>query len=542
MSLRTLVLCLALLVYSVPAVAGADDVGQWIVVTAPDFLEALAPLIDHRRAQGFDVVVTKTTDVLSGVQIERGEAVPLRRHLQQLCRQVQQKSFILLVGAAITPAPGAAERTVVPPLRGTIGRMRGQPSDNGYGCLSEDLMPTVAVGRFPARTVEEVERMVRKTLDLERASSHGSWQSRLVLIVGNPGGSNWMEKRFAEWFVQMAGQSRLSQLHPSWSVRAIVHSASSPFNVPGDRLRDTAVRYLEEGEMFSFYLGHSSAHGLGSDNVTVLSRDDWATLNIPQGQGVFFACGCFACQLGGLGGQGYGLAAMRNPNGPAAVMGAHGESYAAMGQLALDGMLQHLSTSPMPARLATFWLAAKAGLAQGPINPLIFQMYDQADGSRGRIPLDVQRQEHLQMWMLLGDPALRLPLQPLNIQLEVEARTACPGQSIHVKGTLPDRLPPMSVRITVQRPLGSMPADLETAADVPADNRDHVTLENHQRANDVTIVARDVAPRGRDFECDVELPLELPWPTVVIRAQSFAKTQAAQGIVIVPVHSESPQP
>ncbi len=538
MSLRTLFLCFVLLACGLPAVADADDVGQWVVATAPDFLDALAPLIVHRRAEGFHVVVVKTTDVLSGEQIKRGQAVPLREHLQRLCSQAHGKSFILLVGAATASDPITAEKTIVPPLRGTIGRMKGRPSDNGYGCMSEDLMPTVAVGRFPARNVEEAERMVRKTLDMEKESPSESWQNRLVMIVGNPGGSNWMEKRFAELFIQIAGQSRLSELHPSWSVRAIVHSSSSPFNVPGDRLRGTAVRYLEEGEMFSFYLGHSGASGLWSDGSNFMSREDWTKLNIPRGKGVFFTCGCFACQVRGIGGEGYGLAAMRNPCGPAAVMGAYGESYAAMGQLAVDGMLQCLSMSPAPARLATFWLAAKAGLAKGQINPVIFRMYDQVDGSRGKVPLEVQREEHLQMWTLLGDPALRLPIQPLDIELEAEGDTASPGKSIHVKGTLPDRLSGTNVCITLERPIGSMPADHEAATDAPADIRNRVTMENHQRANNVTILTKEVAPRDRNFECEVELPQEVPWSTVIIRARSITETQAAQGILVVPARKE----
>ena len=186
---------------------------------APDFLDAMTPLIDHRREEGFHVVVIKTTDVLSGEQIKRGEAVPLRDHLSKICNQASEKSFILLVGAYKCTGSIAPEKTIVPPLHGTIGRMRGQPSDNGYGCLGEDAMPAVAVGRFPSRSIKETELMVRKTLDMEKESIVDLWQNRLVVILGHPGGGSPTEKRLAEWCIQSVGQSRLSQLHPSWSVR-----------------------------------------------------------------------------------------------------------------------------------------------------------------------------------------------------------------------------------------------------------------------------------------------------------------------------------
>ena len=42
------------------------------------------------------------------------------------------------------------DQRVLPPLRGTTRRMKGQPSDNGYGCLGDDLLPTVAVGALPS--------------------------------------------------------------------------------------------------------------------------------------------------------------------------------------------------------------------------------------------------------------------------------------------------------------------------------------------------------------------------------------------------------
>ena len=54
--------------------------------------------------------------------------------------------------------------------------------------------------------------------------------------------------------------------------------------------------------------------------IPFMTREEWSALNIPRGQGVFFTCGWFACQLGGPDGEGYGLSAMRNPRGPVAVI------------------------------------------------------------------------------------------------------------------------------------------------------------------------------------------------------------------------------
>src|SRR5262249_1350432 len=162
-------------------------------------------------------------------------------------------------------------------------------------------------GRFAARTEEEVRLLVQKTLAFERDHSPGPWRNRLTLMVGNPGGDTAIEKRFAEWFIQSIAGTRFDRAHPQWVGRGVIHAPGSPFCVPGDRLRDLSLRYLEEGQLFTLYLGHSEAPGFWSDGARFLDREDWAKVKIPHGPGVFFSCGCFGCQLEGKDGEGYGL-------------------------------------------------------------------------------------------------------------------------------------------------------------------------------------------------------------------------------------------
>src|SRR6185437_9721187 len=95
-------------------------------------------------------------------------------------------SYVLLVGALAPERLEERENKVLPALAGTVGRMKGQPSDNGYGCLDEERLPAVPVGRFPARTVEEAQGMVAKTLEYESATRPGPWRRRLTILAGIP--------------------------------------------------------------------------------------------------------------------------------------------------------------------------------------------------------------------------------------------------------------------------------------------------------------------------------------------------------------------
>jgi hypothetical protein len=320
--------------------------------------------------------------------------------------------------------------------------------------------------------------------------------------------------------------TRFDRVHPRWSGRSLFHVADSPFRVPDDQLRGTSLGLLEEGQAFAFYLGHSGPAGLWSSGAPFLSRADFATMTIEHGTGVFFTCGCFGCQLAGRQGEGYGLAAMRNPNGPAAVIGAHGESYSVAGQLALDGMLECLGQAAPPQRLADYWLAVTAGLAHGAMDRLTFWLCDQADGSGGKTTLAEQRREHLEMWLLLGDPALRLPIEPLAIDLAV-APEAVPGATVTVTGSVPATFAAATVRLTLERPLGA----------APAARGGEDELARHRRANEPVLASADVtcAPTGR-FTGRFALPPELPWRRLVVRAAILAGGgRSAHGVAVLAV-------
>jgi hypothetical protein len=353
-----------------------------------------------------------------------------------------------------------------------------------------------------------------------------------VLFVGHPGGFTPSQKSLAAWFIQSTGTIRLKQAYPTWSIRSIFDCPDSPFCLPRDKIEETSIRYLQEGELFSFYLGHSSPQGLWSDGLRYLTREEWAKLKIPRGQGVYFTCSCHACQLEGKNGEGYGIYAMRNPNGPTAVIGAHDKSYSAMGQLALAGIMPFFSKPPESARLADYWLLVQEGLERGKIEDWIFRVCDMADGSNGLIPLDVQRKEHMEMWMLLGDPALKLTTVLADIRLKT-ADAAIPGKTITVNGTLPERLKNTKVCVTLERSLESSPADLPKLPEQPSKARDELMVKNHLRANDFVLTRQVIEPNGIEFSCTLDLPKKLPWPRIVVKAYAENESDAACGAIFV---------
>jgi hypothetical protein len=515
--MKRLFLLAVVLLSIVPAsLVGAEKPARWIVVTAPAFRSAIEPLCRRRSSEGLDVVVVQAADM--------GAADNLRRHVADLCRRHDGKCYMLLVGE-VGEDRG---KTVVPCLRGTVSRMQGQPTDNGYGCLGDGLLPTVAVGRLPARTESEARAMIAKLNAFEGSPPSGLWKKQLTMLVGHPGGGSPAERVFAEQFIETTCLARGDRLHPSWQPRAIFHLPRSRFGVPDAALHDQALAYLRMGQLFTIFAGHSNATGFWSSDAPFLDRGDWQTMDLGAKAGILVSCGCYGCQLRGPDGEGYGQAAIRNPHGPVAVIGAHGESYAAMGQLALDGLIKCLAKEELPERLGDVWLSVKGGLDSGKMDGLTFRLLDQADGSQGKIPLDVQRREHLEMWMLLGDPAMRLPGLPQTIRL-VTKGSAAAGGALTIAGHLPASMPRAQVRVTLERSFTSAADGLEP---LPADPKEkaRVMMANHERAHRVVLAQDDLQASDGAFQATLAIPAWAAGKRLIVRAYASAGRIESLGV------------
>jgi hypothetical protein len=513
----------AVLLWFAAGPAGAAPQAQWIVVTAPAFRKAVEPLCQERQNQGLHVVVVQTTDVLSRDDIRAGKADKLREHINKLCRDHEGPSYVLLVGALSCGQGEGTESKVLPALVGSIGRMKGQPSDNGYGCLDGGRLPAAAVGRFPARSEEEVRNMVAKTLEFERDTRPGLWRRRLIILAGVPAYNPLVDR-----FVENLALARLARLAPQWTGRAIYSNPQSRFCLPDEQLHQCALQYVQEGEAFTLYLGHSNAEGLYGGRARYLDRDDWSQLRIRRGKGVFITFGCLGCQLQGVDGEGYGLAAMRNPNGPAAVIGSHGICFAAMVQLAADGLFESTFAQAPPQRLGDSWLAIKNGVARGQIDEITFSLLDAVDGDK-TIPQATQRQEHLEMFLLLGDPALRLPRMPEDIEISTEP-VVSPGEKMTVSGKLPARLADARVWLTLERMVNSVPEDLETLPRRPQTARERVMRANHERANRFAVASAETVAKAVRFQATLDVPAKLPYPRLILRV--YAATEDEEGLAV----------
>jgi hypothetical protein len=346
----------------------------------------------------------------------------------------------------------------------------------------------------------------------------------LTVLAGVPAFNPLVDR-----LVETLALARLDLIDPTWTGRAIYHNAGSRFCVPDDDLHAQALQYVCDGQALTFYLGHSSPEGLWAGGTRFLDRNDWGQLRIARGAGVFATFGCYGCQLRGRDGEGYGVAAIRNPHGPAAVLGSQGICFAAMVRLASEGFARRVLAARPPERLGTAWLALLDGLENGSIDPVSYALLDHVDGDP-HIPQSTQRREHIEMFVLLGDPALRWPELPADVTLRDPGPVRA-GTALAIEGTLPPRLAGARVVITLERTPGSVPPDLETLPAESASLRNRVIRANHERANQFVLAEADAAATETHFATNLNVPEKLPGRELILRAYAATRRCDGQGVL-----------
>ena len=494
---------------------------KWIVIASKELDGTLKPLREHRIKKGFNVFNIHVESFAKSAS-ETELALAVDRRIEEIHATSKLPTYVLIVGdMTVFDANHDENWNRVPAMVGTIARMKGQPTDHRYGCVRDERVPSIAVGRFSAGTRAEVEMMVAKTIQFESEANREKLKNRVRLLVGHPGGGTSLEKSMAENFIFDQIATGLDTIHPIWQIQAAVHSVRSPFFLKSDQFRDQMRSWVEQGQVFSVYFGHAGPEGLWSEGDCLFARDDWNSIKPGCQAGVMFSSGCYSCQTTGLGGEGYGLTSMRTSSGPVAFIGATGESYAAAGKWAADAFIEALNVDQPPTHLGDYLIAAKRGLAESKMAAETFAILDAVDGSRGKIDMKTQREEHLEMWMLLGDPALSIPCVGNEVDFTAKTKPIVEknAHQITIDAVLPDNFlaslknadpDAVQVSLTIERRLQDVPK-LKRISRRKMDQQGELILENHATANKIQLFQksfRTIPLNSRVVET-IQLPIEL---------------------------------
>lgn len=171
------------------ALRSTDQQADYLIIAPRQFDEALMPLVKYRSDSGLRVKVVDIQDTYDAFSDGVQDPHALRDFLTYTREQWSKPAprFVLLVGKASYDYHdylNAPNKNLLPTMLVPTLHLGEAASDNWYIAAGEnDSHPTMAIGRIPAKTVDEVKTAVAKTLAYEAQPQDADWRKRALFVT-----------------------------------------------------------------------------------------------------------------------------------------------------------------------------------------------------------------------------------------------------------------------------------------------------------------------------------------------------------------------
>jgi peptidase C25-like protein len=163
-----------------------DRRGDYVIITHPDFVHALDPLVKHRQVSGLRVAVVTTNEVYD--EFGSGMETPLAiRDFLTWARDNWAPRYVLLVGKAsydYRNYMNAPNKNLLPTFLVETPHLGEAASDNWFIADEKTAQPALAIGRIPAKTPDQVAHVVDKIIAYE-TEPLAEWRQRAILVADN---------------------------------------------------------------------------------------------------------------------------------------------------------------------------------------------------------------------------------------------------------------------------------------------------------------------------------------------------------------------
>lgn len=319
-----------------PVVPVADPLAggpaSYLVISHPAFIEALAPLVAARQAEGFSVRVLDVETLYRAYGDGRFDPEPIRRAIAEAYTRLGTR-YVLLVGGDTfdyLDHGGIGATSFLPTFyRQTDARfIRYGAADSVHADVDRDGVADLALGRFPARTAAEAAALVQKTLDYASASH----ARRHLLVADRPD-----PLVFADQLRQI-----LPQL-PGWTPTE-VDLGQYPIGDAGTAAaRGAMVAAVNQGQALVTYLGHSSPSRWTFSGLLNAAQVSGGLFANPTRPTVIWTLGCYGSTITQPVNNSLAHAFLLRPQGgAAAVLGASGLTTVSSDVAWMNTMLLYL--------------------------------------------------------------------------------------------------------------------------------------------------------------------------------------------------------
>jgi len=372
-----------------PGSPAAERLRNWpggadlVLITTPQFRDALAPLIKAREAQGLRVAMMDVDEVYDAFSYGRADPAAIRALVQQAVSEWTPPAprYLLLAGDASYDPRGylkagekGAEGDLVPTELVDTDVTGWTASDIWYALPPGTALdpyghpgvrPALAVGRLPAQTAEQMAAMVAKILAYEKGDASAPWRHQAFFAADND------EPGFAE---QAGALTKALSGYDSQVVTVDKDGAA----------RASLLKAFGDGAGLISYFGHGSLNLWAQEKI--FSVEDVAKLSNKDKLPLVLTLTCLSGFFQHPTTVSLGETLLRAPNGgAAAVIAPSSASTLDQQKVLADGLAEMLS-SPDIKTIGDALLGAQSHLV------------DAAAGTN----------EILLTYNLLGDPAMRI--------------------------------------------------------------------------------------------------------------------------------------
>ncbi|RMF27671.1 MAG: hypothetical protein D6759_17300, partial [Chloroflexi bacterium] len=173
-----------------PLLLSGDLTGaDLLVVTHPDFADALTPLLTLRRSQGLSVTVVSVLGLYDTYGDGRPDPQAIRAFIAEAyATWTPRPVYVLLVGdGSFDPRRYRTDSpsTLIPPYLADADPWAGEvAADNRYVTVDgDDHLPDLLLGRLPVKTTTEAQTVVEKIVQYESHPFPGGWNANVLLVA-----------------------------------------------------------------------------------------------------------------------------------------------------------------------------------------------------------------------------------------------------------------------------------------------------------------------------------------------------------------------
>ncbi|OPZ08437.1 MAG: Gingipain R2 precursor [candidate division BRC1 bacterium ADurb.BinA292] len=361
---------------------------QLLIVSHPDFLEALEPFVEWKRSRGLKTELVNAADLFNeslGGVVGPKAIRDYIRHVYESQAEPALK-YVLLVGDSTTIAK---YQTHLPAY--SFLQSGEHTNDNYFANFSDPKGdPQIAVGRFSVRTVEQLNHAIRKTLDYESHKYDGLWRSRFFMIAASDSWAHRDAQRLIDEFAR-----------PHYLVNSIRTNKANTLPGEHEKLTQQLAQALNEGSLITAFFGHGGGTVWEVGAATraeyfrahLFDQENVATLKNLHKPSLVFALTCYTNDFDNPHvRQTLGETFVNSPGGAVAVIGATGRSSTGLNYMYIRQFMDLLSSGTQ-TRLGDLFVECKRHYSVPAMNAT---------------------------YVLLGDPSLEFSLNRNLVEVTVE--------------------------------------------------------------------------------------------------------------------------